>query len=116
MMYDLSLGNSLFVDNELDCAIQELDILFGTENTELIGYPYFGTFFEQFLWQLNPSVETLKTYIMDKIADETYFLSKFKVNIEVAIIDGELRNIYNVLISVEDPSTKNKQQKLYQFR
>ena len=116
MMYDLSLGDSLFIDNKLDAVLQELDILFDTENTELIGYPYFGTNFEQFLWQMTPSVESLKAYINEKIRDNTLFLSQMNVEVEVVILEGELRNIYNVLITMEDPYSKIKKEKLYQFR
>ena len=116
MIYDLSLGNSLLLTSELDCALQELDILFGTENTELIGYTDFGTNFEQFLWQMSPSPESLKSYILEKIGGNTYYLHKFKIDIEVLVTGGEIRNIYHVLITIEDPYSKIKKEKLYQFR
>ena len=43
-MIDLALTGDIIIDNELDEALQELDILFNTENTELIGYPEFVGF------------------------------------------------------------------------
>ena len=55
MTIDLSLDSRLFIRNELDAGVQELDLLLNTTNTELINYPQFGTDFDQFLWQLNPS-------------------------------------------------------------
>ena len=55
MTIDLSLDSRLFIRNELDAGVQELDLLLNTTNTELINYPQFGTDFEQFLWQLNPA-------------------------------------------------------------
>ena len=67
MPLDLSLDNRIMLNTKLDCAIQELDMLFNTTNTELIGKPEYGTNFEQFLWQLTPSTDELRKYIYQKI-------------------------------------------------
>lgn len=113
-MLDLALDNRVFLYNNLECAIQELDILFGTENTELINNPQFGTNFEQFLWQLNPSPNELKKYILEKIQYYTYFLANIEYEIDVKVIPGEIRNIYVVNIDIKDKGeTKSK---TYQFR
>ena len=74
-MIDLALTGDIIIDNELDEALQELDILFNTENTELIGYPEFGTNFEQFLWEVTPAVEDVKRYIYEVLA-QTYYCQK----------------------------------------
>ena len=50
-MIDLALDSKIFIDTNIDAALQELDLLFNTENTELIGYPEYGTNFEQFCGQ-----------------------------------------------------------------
>ena len=113
-MLDLALDNRIFLYEKIDCAIQELDILFDTENTELINNPQFGTNFEQFLWQLNPSPNELKKYINEKIQFFTYFLANMEYEIDVNIINGELRNIYVVKINIKyNDETKTK---IYQFR
>lgn len=113
-MIDLSLDFRIFIKNELDEAVQELDLLFNTENTELINYPQFGTNFEQFLWQMAPSPQALKQYILEKIND-TYFLVNQNVEVDVATQKGEYRMIYNVLITVTDKQG-NKVERKYQFR
>lgn len=113
-MLDLSLDYKVFIKNALDAAVQELDILFNTQNTELICYPSYGTNFEQFLWQLTPSPNALKNYIMERI-NETYFLSQQNVSVEVYTQKGEFRMIYNVIVSIED-NQNNKIQRKYQFR
>ena len=59
-MLDLALDTRIFINNELDAALQELDMIFNTENTELIGYPQYGTNWYQFLWQLDYSPEDLQ--------------------------------------------------------
>ena len=113
-MLDLSLDYKILINNNFDAAIQELDILFNTETTELINNPTFGTNFEQFLWQLTPSVHSLKKYISEKI-NETYFLSKLNTDIEVELYKGEIRMIYDVKIYISD-NQGNKTVKNYQFR
>lgn len=113
-MIDFALDSRIFLNNEFDIAMQELDILFNTENTELIGNPQFGTNFEQFLWQLNPSPNELKRYINEKISG-TMFLSRYTTNIEVNIVNGNYRNIYIVDISVTAPDGTTQERK-YQFR
>ena len=51
-MIDLAIDSRIFLTEEIDLAVQELDVLFNTENTQLLGMPDFGSNFEQFLWQL----------------------------------------------------------------
>ena len=37
-MLDLAIDNRVFIYDIIDAAIQEIDLLFNTTNTELIGY------------------------------------------------------------------------------
>ena len=113
-MEDLSLDHKILLNSEFDAAIQELDILFNTETTELINDPTFGTNFEQFLWQLTPSTQSLKKYILEKIND-TLFLSRYNVDVDIEVYKGEIRMIYDVQIHISDNSG-NKTTKNYQFR
>lgn len=112
-MIDLALDSRIFITTPLDEALQELDILFNTTNTELIGDPSYGTNFEQFLWQSNDASSTIKRYIQEK-AKDTYFLSQMIVDIDVEILDGEYRNIYDVKITVSDGTSQGNRQ--YQLR
>lgn len=116
MAFDFSLDNRIVLTNKLDCALQELDMLFNTTNTELIGEIDYGTNFEQFLWQLTPSTEELRNYIYRKIKD-TYFLSQYDVSINVRTDLGTLRDIYYVEITLntnsDDEEIKKKSQKVY---
>lgn len=100
-MIDLSLDNNVFIKTKLDAALQELDILFNTENTELIGYPEFGTNWTQFLWQMSPSPNDLRSYIYEKIAD-TFFLSQLTVDVAVNVMNYEYDGMYHVQISISD--------------
>lgn len=113
-MLDLSLDHNVLINTELDAAVQELNILFNTETTELIGCPTFGTNFEQFLWQLTPAADSLKQYISEKI-DGTYFLSRLRTDVDVQVIKGELRMIYYIKVNIKD-AAGNTTTKEFQFR
>lgn len=101
--YDLKLfGEELILDNVLDAAIQELDILFGTEETQLLGDSSYGVNFEQFLWKLHPSIPEVNYYIRNKINDHTMFCKQLDIEIETEVAIGTLRDIYVVHISLKN--------------
>lgn len=112
-MLDLAIDSRVFIYNDVDEALQELDIIFNTENTELIGYPRFGTDFEQFLWQMTPSPDSLRKYISEKIANG-FFLSQMNTDIDVRVLTGEHRAIYHVVITVSNGVNTGSRE--YQFR
>lgn len=116
MILDFALDNRIFLTDELDCAIQELDMLFNTTNTELIGKPDYGTNFEQFLWTITPTTGALKEYIDQKIFG-TYFLKKFKPEVTVTTEPGDQRDIYYVTIDLnvesDDEEIKKKSTRVY---
>lgn len=113
-MIDLALDSSIFITNTLDAAVQEIDILFNTDNTELIGSPSFGLNFEQFLWQMNPSPESLRHYIEEHL-NSAYYLQNLKYDLDVTYVEGEFRYIYNVSITVYDDNN-NSRKRSYQLR
>ena len=118
-MLDLALDDRIFLDDPIDCALQELDLLFNTTNTELIGYIDYGTNFEQFLWKLMPTIEEVKNYIKTKLYD-TYFLKNYIVEINVEILNGNVRDIYYITIKIKDPNDKknngSQRQRIYQYQ
>ena len=116
MVLDLALDNRTVLTNELDCAIQELDMLFNTTNTELIGKPEYGTNFEQFLWTITPTTEALRDYVNKKI-NETYFAKNYNIDVNVTTEPGDLRDIYyvtlNMTVNTEDPEILKKTRRVY---
>lgn len=88
MTYDFALDNNVFVTDKLNAAMQELDLLFNTEPTELIGDTSYGTFFEQFLWDLQPRESDLKDYITRKITNNTYWVNQYDWEVNVTVNDG----------------------------
>jgi hypothetical protein len=100
-MIDISLDTNMFLTDPINAAVQELDMLFNTENTELIGYPTYGTNWWQYLWELTPLETDLKQYITEKIR-ETYYVKEFDPVVEVQHINGTENSIYYIKISLHD--------------
>lgn len=100
---DLALiGDNLYIEDLFDAAIQELDILMNTEETELLGDPKYGTNFETFLWTLNPMEYEVKEYIDRKINSNTYFCRMLSTYVSVKVQEGTQRDIYIVEITFKD--------------
>lgn len=98
-MLDLALDETIMVNDILSAALQELDLMFGTENCELIGYPQFGTNFYQFLWVLNPTTDSLRSYIYDKINSGVYLTQVFS-HVNVQYVDENYDSFYYVSINL----------------
>lgn len=103
-MLDISLQDDLFVTNELDAAVQELDMMFNTENTELIGYTDYGTNWWTYLWELTPLETDLRQYILEKIS-QMYYVPNFNPKVEVQFQQGTENSIYYVKITLTDKNT-----------
>lgn len=111
-MVDLGLFDKPVINDRLEMAIQELDLLFNTQTTELIGNTSFGMNFLQFLWMLTPNVDALEKYIEEKIQMNTLFLRNMKHDVRIDFILLETECVYVVQISVFD-SSGNKKEKQY---
>ena len=98
-MIDISLGSDIFITNKVDAAVQELDMLFNTENTELIGYSDYGTNWWQYLWSLSPLDSDLEQYVISKIMN-TMFVSQFKPKVTVKSEKGVENAIYYIKIEL----------------
>lgn len=96
MVFDLALTDDMFLDDAVELALQELDILFNTEPTEMLGDTGYGMFLEQFLWDLNPRSSELKQYIIDKIENNTYYVKQFDFEVNVTENDGS-ENAENIV-------------------
>lgn len=118
-MLDLALDDRIFLNDPIDCAVQELDLILNTNCTELIGYTEYGTNFEQFLWGMTPSVEEVKKYIQTKLYN-TYFLKQYMVDINVEILSGNVRDIYYITIKIKNPNDaeneESQRQRIYQYQ
>ena len=101
MIYDIGLGNKILMNDLVETAFQEIDILFNTENTELIGYPRFGMNFDSFLHELTPNEESLRQYVVEQINQNTLYFKQLDYDIQVKYItDKESEPFYTLIITV----------------
>ncbi|MCH5167395.1 MAG: hypothetical protein J1F35_05820 [Erysipelotrichales bacterium] len=114
--YDFKLFQGLIVDDILDAAIQELDVMFGTEETELLGDYSYGVNFEQFLWTMSPSPSDVDQYLLMKIHAQTYFCNLLDVHVNTEVMQGTLRDIYVVKISIMGNNGNLKPLKNWMFK
>ena len=114
-MLDLALDNRVFLNTELDCALQEIDMILNTENTELLGYPQYGVSIDSFLWTLTPQETEMEKYLRDKITSQSLFIKNFRLFIKCNFLKGEYRSIYHVKITLLD-DLGNKGVREYQFQ
>ena len=115
-MLDLALDGRVFLDNEVDCALQEIDMLLNTENTQLIGYPQYGTEFESFLWTLTPTTSEIEKYIREKIDTLTYYASKMEYYVNATFLQGDYRSIYLIKIALVDKASGETKIREYQYQ
>jgi hypothetical protein len=99
-MKDISLYNDIIVTDIVAAAIQELDILFSTTPTEMIGNQTYGVNFLQFLWQMTPSEDSLQEYIMNKIETSTLYARRLRHDVFVESFYDEAEMVYVVSITI----------------
>lgn len=112
---DIALNEDIIITSKLAQALQELDILFNTERTELLGDTNFGSFFEGYLWEMNRPNDDVKTYIRN-VMQQSYIFNEMLDDINVQMIDGEYRPIYIIQITLKDNEANQSQKRYYQFK
>jgi hypothetical protein len=103
MILDISLSDKIIETDIFSAALQEIDVIFTTVNTELIGYTDFGCYFDEFLWTMTPSVDALKSYIYNKLSNG-YYINQLNCNVDVICEESEeiYESIYTIKISLYD--------------
>lgn len=117
-MIDLGLIKPVVI-NDLEEAIQEIDILFNTTPTELLGDTNYGVNFYRYLWQLTPSPESLKKYIIEKLTNSAYYYNIFLYYINVTTINLDVNDLaYRVEITIKTDDSDNAKsiRKVYMIR
>lgn len=100
MAADIALDSRVLIDDEFDLAIQEIDLVLNTNNTELIGDVDYGVNLETFLWTLSPTTSDLNNYITSKIKAYCPLSNKYQVNVNTQYYKGSYRSIYVITISL----------------
>lgn len=100
-MIDFSIEktDSPIVQKDRDLVVQQIDLLFDTQTGEVFGEPEYGTYFEQFLWNLNISDSYIKNYVQRAIEDNINLLG-YSVNVDVKILQGTLNDIIIIEVTL----------------
>ena len=99
-MVDFSLykksGKSV-INAEVDLLIQQIDLLFDTTPTEVLGSEEFGTQYDKYLYNVKLSAENLKTIISSDIAQ--LYLMGWNYDVEVYLLQGTEQDIALIQIT-----------------
>lgn len=94
---DLSIQDSKYIiEQDADYVLQQIDILFDTTPTEVLGSELFGTRYEDFLYNLGISNEGVKSQIESDLS--TLDLRGFTYKVDVQLFVGTEHDIALVQI------------------
>lgn len=99
-MVDFSLykrsGKST-INTEVDLIIQQVDLLFDTSPTEVLGDEYFGTQYDKYLYDVKLSADNLKNIIYSDISQLN--LMGWTFDVEVYLLQGTEQDIALIQIT-----------------
>lgn len=113
-MVDFSLykksGRST-INYEVDLLIQQVDLLFDTTPTEVLGDENFGTKYDVYLYDTRISADTLKSVVERDLSSLN--LMGWNYNVEVHLLQGTEQDI--ALINIEFRKGIETVQKIYKI-
>lgn len=84
-------GGHASLKYEIDLIIQQVDLLFDTTPTEVLGQLDFGTKYDEYLYNLRFSAENMKSKVESDLRQLTLF--GWTYNVDVYLLDGTERDI-----------------------
>jgi hypothetical protein len=109
-MKDFCLNNrKVFVSEEVESLLQQIDMLFDTNPTEVFGEEY-GSKFYDFLWDMKASANDISEYTK-KIIYKDVVLNGWSLNVITDIIQGTLNDI--ILIRIQLSKYDETYEKIY---
>lgn len=91
-MVDFSLEpGKPVIDSDVDLVLQQIDILFDTTPKEVFGDEDYGTTYDDYLYRLKISGESLKNRVLDDMY--SIDLRGFEPSVEVLLLQGTEQDI-----------------------
>lgn len=94
-MIDFSLSNKLtddiIVSNNLLFVLQQIDLLFNTDQNDVLGDSNYGTNYDKYLYTVGMSNAALEQKIIKDI--NSLDLMDFSIDVKVSIVEGTERDI-----------------------
>ncbi len=106
-MIDFDLKNNPILNDDISLVLQQIDILFDTKPTEVLGYEKFGTNYDRFLFDLNISNEAIKYTVLSDL--DKLDLLGFIPEVEVHLLQGTEHDIALVEIDLTRDEEHYKQ-------
>ena len=110
-MIDFDLKGAPILNNDISLVLQQIDILFDTIPTEVLGDVNYGTKYHKFLFDLNISNEYIKHTVLSDL--NSLELLGFAPNVEVHLLQGTEHDI--VLVEIELVRDEEYYQKVYKI-
>lgn len=111
-MKDFCLSNnSVFVSDEIESIIQQIDMLFDTQKNEVYGEDY-GSSFYDLLWDMSISANDVSDYT-ESVIYGSVDLRGWAVNVSTDIIQGTINDIF--LVKVILSKYDEKIEKIYRI-
>lgn len=104
-------NNSVFVSDEIESIIQQIDILFDTQKDEVYGEDY-GSNFYDLLWDMSISANDVSDYT-ESVIYGSVDLRGWRVNVSTDIIQGTINDIF--LVKVILSKYDEKIEKIYRI-
>lgn len=107
-MVDFNIDKGLPIKNtDIDLLLQQIDILFDTTPKEVLGSENFGTQYDDFLYRLKLSNETIRQQVISDIS--SLDLMGFDFDVNVHLLQGTEQDIALIEITfTKDEMSYNK--------
>lgn len=90
-MIDFDLYNEPVQNDDVSLVMQQIDILFDTKPTEVLGEENFGTNYEKYLYDLNISNDAIKYSVLSDL--NSLDLLGFEPSVDVILLQGTEHDI-----------------------
>lgn len=98
-MIDLSLDTENNIKtSDIDIVIQQIDLLFDTYPTEVLGEENFGTRYDKFLYNLSVSSEAIRSSVLQDL--QSLDLMGFVPDVQVYLFEGTQNDILVINIGL----------------
>ena len=99
------------INDDIDCIKQQIDIMFGTSEGDLLGDINYGTDYERYLYDLKLSGYELSQQMIDDLYKLD--LMGYSVNVDTKLLQGSEKDI--ALIQVEMYRGNNRATQIYRI-
>ena len=105
-------NDEVYLDSELDLIIQQIEMLFSTTPTDVIGVPQYGSAFEKYIYDLSYSTNEIKRYAENLLSNNVEFFGN-DFSVDASILHGEYNDI--ILLEVNIYVNEHTYQKIYKI-